>query len=32
MKIALKRSARWWRRDAIHVATLFLAVLLQVSG
>jgi len=32
MKIALKRSARWGSRDAIHVATLFLAVLLQVSG
>ena len=32
MKIALKRPARWWSRDAIRMATLFLAVLLQVSG
>ena len=32
MKITLKRPARWWSRDAIRMATLFLTVLLQVSG
>ena len=32
MKIALKRPARWSRSDAIRVAMLFMAMLLQVSG
>ena len=32
MKIALKRPARWSSRDAIRVAMLFMAMLLQVSG
>ena len=32
MKIALKRPARWSSRDAIRVAILFMAMLLQISG